>query len=238
MKRKRTSTSSSLVKKAKAIVKKQSVPRNWFGASALTNNRTGFPNRMRVTHRYCESVFRTAAAGAIANYNFSFNGMFDPNTTGTGHQPTYFDKMSSIYNHYTVLSSKVSGIICPMTTSTALVGQAALVQLDTNSFSFSNIDNVREQPRVAWTALNFKNVDASNGNPNRLSLTWNAFKMFGSRALSDPDLRGTSSANPNEQSYGSFCVQDANLAAAADVNFIVTIEYVAEWTELRQELSN
>lgn len=37
---------------------------------------------------------------------FSANGMYDPDVTGTGHQPYGFDQYMAQYDHYTVIGSK------------------------------------------------------------------------------------------------------------------------------------
>ena len=32
----------------------------------------------------------------------------DPNHTGVGHQPLYFDQLMTIYNHYIVIGAKIT----------------------------------------------------------------------------------------------------------------------------------
>jgi len=75
---------------------------------SIRNNVYGFPKSLRTRLRYNESVNLTSTVGALAKYIFSMNGCYDPNTTGTGHQPLYFDQFSAVYNHYTVISSKAT----------------------------------------------------------------------------------------------------------------------------------
>ena len=50
----------------------------------------------------------TATTGLAGNHFFSANGCFDPNVTGTGHQPMGFDQMMLFYEQYTVVRSKIS----------------------------------------------------------------------------------------------------------------------------------
>lgn len=41
-------------------------------------------------------------------YQFSSNGLFDPDITGTGHQPMYFDNYSAVYKRYRVVKSAIT----------------------------------------------------------------------------------------------------------------------------------
>ena len=42
------------------------------------------------------------------------NSLFDPDFTGTGHQPYYFDQFATIYQRYTVIGSKLTATFTPI----------------------------------------------------------------------------------------------------------------------------
>jgi hypothetical protein len=67
---------------------------------------SSFPAIQRARLRYC-STFTTGTLSVISNYRLKANGCFDPNTTGTGHQPYGFDEWSAFYSDYVVLSSRI-----------------------------------------------------------------------------------------------------------------------------------
>lgn len=68
-----------------------------------------FPASVRKKLMYYESGFTLAGtSGVITQYVFTANGMYDPNITGTGHQPMGFDTMMLYYEQYTVLRSSVT----------------------------------------------------------------------------------------------------------------------------------
>lgn len=228
-----------VAKKGRTKTTSKALQKAWWGTAKIARNRTGFPQRMRMNHRYATNIFRSAAAGAISTFVFSANGMFDPDITGTGHQPTYFDKMAALYDHYTVLSSKVSVVAVSISTSTAKAAEIVLNLGDTASSSFSNTNNCREQPYCSYIQMPLCTATnpASTIN-NRLSLAFNAYRTFGSRALSDPNLRGDSSSNPTEGTFYYLSCQDVNIGAQVDINYMITIDYQAEWTEQRQENTN
>lgn len=75
-----------------------------------TSNTGGpFPIKVMKTVRYCTrdiiTVGTSGLFGSIKEYNL--NGLFDPDHSGTGHQPYFFDELSSIWGRYKVYNCKV-----------------------------------------------------------------------------------------------------------------------------------
>jgi hypothetical protein len=67
-----------------------------------------FPNTKMVRHKYCDVVTLAGQnAGVSQYYQFRANCVYDPDFTSTGHQPMFHDQISSQYEYYTVLSSKI-----------------------------------------------------------------------------------------------------------------------------------
>lgn len=70
---------------------------------------SGFPQSRMVRLRYAETVSMDPISTSTATYyNFRANSCFDPNETGTGHQPRGWDQWTQFYNHYVVVGSKCS----------------------------------------------------------------------------------------------------------------------------------
>lgn len=69
----------------------------------------GFPEKKTVTLKYSDymTVDPGAGSGAATNYFFRALGCYDPDETGTGHQPMGFDEWSQIYQAYRVISSRI-----------------------------------------------------------------------------------------------------------------------------------
>ena len=83
----------------------------------------GIPDRIRTKLRYQMSSSATTTLGALFSYQFRGNSVFDPDLTGGGSQPTYFDNFANIYNSYVVLSSHIEVEFMNVTsTSPVLVG--------------------------------------------------------------------------------------------------------------------
>lgn len=193
---------------------------------------SGFPQRIRMAHRYCETISVTPGAGAVSHYLFSCNGMFDPNITGTGHQPLFFDQMTAIYDHYTVLRSKIALQVVPRTgTSSAFEGIVGIYLADSTATT-GTVNSLVEQPSSHFLYFPTAGTPPESRSNTLVTHQWDAFKAFGSRALSDSELRGTSAANPTEQTYFHVYMSDPLGAAATTFDFNVLITYEAEWTEL------
>lgn len=68
-----------------------------------------FPQSKLVRHKYCDTITIAAAGGAgvAQSYGWRANSLFDPDLTGVGHQPMFYDEMAAQYKYYTVLSSTI-----------------------------------------------------------------------------------------------------------------------------------
>lgn len=52
--------------------------------------------------QYSELLTLTISGGSSSDYSFNMNSLFDPNRTGTGHQPRGFDQLTPLYNRYCI----------------------------------------------------------------------------------------------------------------------------------------
>lgn len=218
-------TTTTVVKKAKGSTRrKQSfgIPR-WAG-----RNKTGFPKELRMKHRYCETFNFAGTAGAINNQQFSCNGLYDPNVTGVGHQPMYFDQLAAIYNHYTVLSSKI--------TISAVIADTVInpVHLVCYINDDTTVTPATIQSRMEQSTARFTTVLPSGNGRAVITNRWSATQNFGPGAVSDPNLQGNAAANPTEQQYYTISGQVADLASSWGITAVyVVIEYDTIWQELK-----
>lgn len=58
------------------------------------------------TMKYSESFSITNTLGVYNSYIYNLNSIFDPNRTGTGHQPYGHDTLATLYNRYLVTKCK------------------------------------------------------------------------------------------------------------------------------------
>lgn len=66
----------------------------------------GFPDKIFVKLKYVENYTFLTSSQPYYNYIWRGNSVYDPNYTGTGHQPLYFDQYATIYQRYRVHAVK------------------------------------------------------------------------------------------------------------------------------------
>jgi hypothetical protein len=188
---------------------------------------TGMPKQLRMKLRYVFSVRLTTGLGTPARYQFSCNGLFDPDITGTGHQPMYFDQMMALYNHYTVMNSKASFTFMPA--STIFNSIAGYIEDDTVQTP-ANVLACAEQTTSKYLLIGSATSNFTN---NHMLLKWDAKQAFGGNILDNDNLSGTSAANPTEQQYFTIVLQDPEFAAVTASVMSVVIEYDTIFEELK-----
>jgi hypothetical protein len=169
--------------------------------------------------RYVESVTIVAATGALGIYQWRTNSLFDPNFTGTGHQPYGFDQMKTYYASYLVTSSKISVECLSSATVVCLAGVFTSAE---SSTGVTTADGYME-PGKGQGGLLYSN--STRGFESKWSLS--------SIADHDPaDYSALISASPTNSDFYTVFVQDAYaLAGTATLFATVAIEYNVTWKD-------
>lgn len=240
--RKRTYARKSMVVKATRRYRKKGptkrnagTGRGYLGDAPMElviHRGLGFPQRFRAKLRYNENVSLSSTGGSLNAYTFVANGLFDPNNTGTGHQPMYFDQYMLIYNHYKVLGSIINVKIAgPAGSSTPNANtQIAVIVNDDNSIagvtSFSQI--------VEWGQLNsFKLYGSFYSQQKNANLTtkWSCKRWFKDKYTAST-VSGSSGANPSETANFIIIQQPVGNDDVTN-HYIVTIDYIVDFYEIR-----
>lgn len=159
MNKKRKRTSTWLTASSKR-------PRSHQRTNLIRNPDYGFPDKMRSRIRYCDAVLLSGAG--IQKHVVRMNSCRDPDLTGAGHQPMWFDQYcgaTAPYNKYRVLGSKLTAkftvLTAPATTVTnptpVCVG---IVPSGVNSLAITNTYEFMETTDAVWEVL----TDKSGGN--------------------------------------------------------------------------
>jgi len=180
------------------------------------------------------AILFTSPAGLATSMVFSANGMFDPNISGTGHQPRGFDQLLLLYDHFVVLGSKCTATflqhidIDPDDTTKS---QAVGIILRDNATSFLQPDDIFEDRNVSWKYIS----NTTSGGPVRVSCKFSAKRFLGrASVMSDPELKGSISSNPEEQAYYHVFVSPVGFAeVAGDVQISIDIVFIAMLIEPR-----
>lgn len=215
-------TTTTIVKKAKPQKSVQNfrAPR-WAG-----KQKAGFPRELRMKHVYVTIGTLLSTAGSQPTAIYSCNGMYDPDISGAGHQPMYFDQLTAIYNHYTVLSSKIT-IRARARASGVAAGLGVYINDD------ATVTPTDFTGRAEHTDSVYKTVGTSGSEETVIVKRWSAAKNFGPNPLSDPNLQGTAAANPTEIQNFTMFLTPLDGATSCTIDYLVTIEYDACWQELK-----
>jgi len=208
-----------------AIVQSAPASRSYQSSKAASRLWAPFGKSKIVTHHYTENISLNPALGTPADYVFSANGMYDPNITGTGHQPYAFDQLSAIYNEYTVSVSKC--------TVTAWNNQGnypfwiAICLRDDNTSITADVNAVREAPGIVSQLL----APSSSSAVGTVTHSFDAKKFFDVKDLGDASELRAGLANPAEQAYYHVLMMPQNSTDDLGTNVLtVDIEYTAVWT--------
>lgn len=187
-----------------------------------------FPARFRGSLRYADTVTLSSTSGAVASYVFSCNGLYDPDISGTGHQPAGFDQMMLSYEHYTVLRARMTATFH---NNTASVNPTAALGLNASSTPITTVTQIIEDGLVTTVRMNGNGV---YGCVQTLQRSIDIGRFGGvPKLLDDSNYRGSVAGNPTEQSYFMLQLWNTELSTSSSA-VDIEIEYDAVFTEPRK----
>ncbi len=203
--------------------------------TALAFRRAPLPTKFTTKLKYVEEISLNPPAGGVmlAHY-FSANGLFDPNVTGTGHQPMGFDQLMLFYDHYTVIGAKINVRAKNDDPSINCVFGVDITDTNTSLSTF-NISRYLENGRKNWRYLGYDTTSANSGN---ITYKVNPAKYLGrSNPLSEPQLKGSATTNPAEEAFFQIAVGSPQSRDGTFVDMVVSIEYLVVFTEPKSNLA-
>jgi len=188
-----------------------------------------FPASIKKRLRYSTTFSGATTSGAITSTQvFRANDLFDPDFTGTGHQPMGFDQLMTWYNHFTVVWAKIT-IVAKNSTGSA---PTVCLRIDGDSTPITVIDRIVE---IGGCVTENLEVKGSYGANKTLSLIANIPKLQGvneAAVTANPSLQGNAAASPAEVSYFHITMWDtAGTTGSMEVDVI--LEQIAIFVEPR-----
>lgn len=185
-----------------------------------------FPDSRIITMRYCESFSIDGGIGTPASYLFRANSIFDPNYSGTGHQPYGHDQIAALYNHYEVVKSFITWEFQPGVVDTTASQVCAGITLVDDTTYETNYDTIQERKHTRWTQVGVS--DQKGVVNNSFSLK----KIF--PRASSTETAAAFGASPTEQAFFHCWAKSIySSQEPANVAGIVTIDYVVRVWELK-----
>jgi hypothetical protein len=192
-----------------------------------------FEDRRRVKLMYVENFTRT---GVIADtYAFSGNSVYDPNATGTGHQPRGFDQYGALYEKYRVLSSQitvraingnsVSGVYCVITPTTNVLSATIPHQ------------EVREYP-YSKTVKTPLAVASRVGYSLKVGMSTTEILGLNKMELNSDNHAALVTTNPASRWWWHVTVASVDLTTTIAISYSVEIEYQVEFYDRTEFVSS
>lgn len=204
----------------------------------------GFPDSVQVKLRYSSFIRLNPSPAAPAQHLFRCISVRDPDFTGVGHQPMYYDQWSGIYTKYTVKGSR-----CMMTwmpgASTNQNGVPGLWGIYTSTSqvgigTFTDTTGILEANNTTNMRI-CGNLNTGLSNPSKQSRVKTYFSTRDFFGIKDPTDGNAYSAettsgltgNPTQEAY--FCCYYADIQGndPAGQEFYVEIDYIVEFRDRR-----
>lgn len=182
------------------------------------------PPKLRTTCRYFGNFksINGGLGGTADTVVFSANGMWDPDITAVGHQPVGFDQFMALYDHYTVLGAKITAFYR---------NAAAQPYICYLAVRDTNVTSTDSRVLIENGYVDFQVIDGTGNDRAMCTLKQNVdIGKFLARndPLSDPQLKGSSSANPTEGVFfhvGGFAFNNED-AGAVQINVVIEYDVV------------
>jgi hypothetical protein len=188
-------------KKSKSSRKKSSRKEESFGH--LRALATVVPPETFVQLKYVDQFILNPTASSTDNYVFRANSLFDPNYTGTGHQPYGYDQWATFYTTWCVYRTELVFTCTPpnLSTATPQINNAILyvTKRRTDPTVFSDVNTAIEDPYC----MRYVMTSGYQKQP-RLSVVLDTPSFMGVDRkvyLSSSEYAGATGSNPTIQSY-------------------------------------
>lgn len=218
--RRRSRYTPKTISRVQAIMPKLSVPRKIYG----------FPDTLVTKLKYSDLITLTSTANGLARYVFQPNNVYDPDYSGIGHQPMFFDQYTPIYSRYVVLGAKLTASFSPIanTISTAQPSGPLIVGI------FEDFDTSLVASNISWlmesnnSTTAFLNNAVGGNNVKTLSCTYSPRQSLGV-SPEDDVVSAAVTAGPARPYYTNVFMTETGLGSPSSCNVKVDIEFTVRF---------
>lgn len=224
-----------MVKRRRTISKKRTTGSSYSDPKkAFRLLRSPAPRMFKTTLRYAEKFLLNPGIAGVAGVQvFRANGMFDPNVTGTGHQPRGFDQLMALYDHFVVSAAKIT-VHYASQNGEAVDYIVGITTQDDGTTSTDVIDYLERGYTV-----NTMVAAGAGASTKQLTMYSDTSKFLGrSDILSDPQLKGNAVGDPDESLIFHVFATSVDGTDTLALNCYCTIDYNAYFIEPKDVASS
>jgi hypothetical protein len=189
----------------------------------------------RQIFRYCSEITINTGTGIIGSHVFRANDLYDPDYTGTGHQPYGFDSTMAFFDHFTVTGARIKVQWHTSSTSSAIPAWCGILLSDSGARATgaNSVEHLLESP-LTGPVLPVGLVGAPNGESSQVVQykSFDASRFFHrTNIVGAADYRGSASASPAESAFFEVFACSIYGNDPGTVTALVTVDYDATLTE-------
>lgn len=184
----------------------------------------GVADMLYVKLNYVDTIKISNASLPYFTYVFRGNSLFDPDFTGTGHQPLYYDQYSLLYARYRVLASSIKLDVINNSGNGTMYYVA---EPNTDTTGTTSVSVIYEQSRAS--APKIVSIAARLG--SRMKRYASTRKVCGltKSQLYDDTFAALTSTNPGNVWYWNLLFESVDQSTEVIGYFIIKITYYCQF---------
>lgn len=183
------------------------------------------PLRFATKLRYVENfTIDPPATGIAGSYVFDAGGLYDPNITGTGHQPRGWDQLIAMYDHAVVIGS---------TCTATLTHNSGTNVNEICGMSLRDGQTVDADPNDYLEGGTVRSGHLTTQHPTKIfKLGYSPKKFLGiSKPMASQQLKNSVNSNPTESAYYHIFSAGLNSTNPSEIDVTVVIDYLVVFIE-------
>jgi len=221
----KTKKQSNVPKELKSF--RDSIGKKPFGKLSISRfPGIGFPDQLRCTLRYSDAGSQFTASIAPAAQVFRANSLFDPDLTGSGSQPEYFDQIAAVYGQYCVMGCRFKAEVF----NTGTTSNVAVILYSDANIATQSVENMTEHRYAKHGVVSAK------GGMDRITIELPPIlnsTIQGEKSLnSDPSNYTGVGTNPTDPTYAIFRTSAMDNATNSNIYCNFYLEYDCWFKEL------
>jgi hypothetical protein len=177
------------------------------------------PDRTRVRLRYTTPF---SFSGTFLTQVMAMNGLYDPDISGTGHQPRGFDQWMAFYQRYQVTDSMIKVDLANGSDTPLIVCIVPSLEVFGSALIFS----ATEQPYAVY-----KQMAGQQGGESQLTVqSVQNLRKFEGRATTSQAFIGSTTANPANLRRWNVVIGSPDGVDIGNCTGLITVDYIVDFS--------